>query len=196
MQDCSVSERAKLLRFFRQFAIDDLLKGIRRLVADEQPAVDEKRRGAGNAEALALFDIGGDGRLMFAALEAAVESGAVELQIARVLFELRLLQSRGTLEKKIVIFPKFPLLGGAARGLMRLRCQRVQAGYREIAENPPDFAVVLFHELMQRRRDRFAERALEVEKLDDGDGRLFPAAGKALGRVDADRRGIIEKNLD
>ena len=66
-------------RFPGELAVDDLLESGDRLGADEHAAVDEEGGSSRGAETSAFLNVAGNGRLIFAAVEAFLEVFSVEL---------------------------------------------------------------------------------------------------------------------
>ena len=78
--------------------------------------IDEEARRALQSKPLAFLGIFLHAGNLFSAIEALIETGAVEFQVASLLFQIGHLKSFG-LKQGIMKLPEFALLARAARGL-------------------------------------------------------------------------------
>ena len=159
--------------------VDHLLERLERLRAGERAAVDEERRRATRAELGGLILIGLDRRGVLRRVERFLDLGRVEPELARVLLQARAIERLLVLEQLVVRLPELALLVGGQRDLRRRGGVLVER-QRVVLPRHADVLAVGLHDLIDRRLDARAERALEVGELDDGDLGLFRALDRRV----------------
>ena len=187
-------ELVLLHAFFQQLVglahllVDHRLERLERHGAGDELAVDEERGRSLGADLLRVGVVLRDQRSDFGRLLVFLPLGEIEPDLLCPLLVLRFRQLGLVREHQRVHLPELlvPLLRGRHRCLRRWHRVRVEAE-RLVAPDQADVVLVGVEDLLQRRLDPSAVRALEVGPFDDGHLRLLRARPGAVTGVDVAR---------
>ncbi len=175
---CRLLGRGGRQRLSAEGGLDHLGEGFGRQGAGDRRAVDEEERRAAGAHLLGVGEVGGDDGLDLGRGAVGVELLQVELQV------LRQFDVEGV-SQELLAFPQlggelpvFALHGRGLGGVGRRERLLVEIE-RQVLGHPADAAAVAFFQLGRGGLHAGAEGALEIDELDDGDGRV----GRTLGGV-------------
>src|SRR5262245_65145237 len=170
----ATAEVTSRLRRPRQLVVNDLFELLERLRARDHATVDEERRRARHADARRVGHVLVDVGLELLLVEALVELGLIEPDLARQLLQRGVAQVGGR-EQLVVVLPELPL-GGGARGGLRGGPRGGVELERIVAVDEANLVAVRVEHLLHGRLGALAERTLVVGKLDDRDRRRLGTA--------------------
>src|SRR2546422_1777691 len=176
---CGGSRRHQLL-------FDDLAQGAVPDRPAQEVTVDEKAGCPGQSKTLCLGEVLLHGDGLLACVQTLIEARGVELQHARILFELRNLESLVVFEQRVVKLPEPALLAsapGCLGGLLSLALHRE----REVLEGHGHLAGEFFQESFEVRMDSLAIGAFVVREFDHEDGSVSWAARRRVSELYLDR---------
>lgn len=144
-------------------------------------AIHEEARRPGQAEFPAFRGISPHRFRLLAGIQALVEAGAIQTQLARLLFELRWFKALVS-KQQIVEFPELTLCPRTPRSFGRLLRIGVH-GQWKVFEGKGQLAPELLLQLGEVRVDLLAVGTLVVGKFDQHDGRPHVAANGGVAQV-------------